>query len=151
MHRAAGDDHGKAGDGSLDVMIRVEINQHDAEGKTMGYGMQIPALRCHHPTAANIVKEVLAENKKGEEEILGERGAVCGQGLVNGDSGVVVIDHEGEKVGERKEELAGVPSMAELTAVRTGYSDQATQTSPKKEEFNLGPSPKKEEISLAAL
>lgn len=119
----------------------------------MGYGMQIPALRCSQSTATIIVNEVLAENKKGEE-ILGERGGVNGQGFVNGDSGVAgiaVIDHEGVKREERGEELDGVPSMAELTTVRTNYSDQGTQTSPKKEDFTSSQSSKKEEISLAAL
>ena len=31
--------------GGLDVSIRVEIDQHDSEGKTEGYGFTIPALR----------------------------------------------------------------------------------------------------------
>ncbi|RAL63865.1 hypothetical protein DID88_003508 [Monilinia fructigena] len=37
--------HGKSGDGSLDVVIRVEIDQHDREGKTWGYGMTVPILK----------------------------------------------------------------------------------------------------------
>ncbi|KAF7896042.1 hypothetical protein EAF00_006057 [Botryotinia globosa] len=37
--------HGKSGDGSLDVVVRVEIDQHDAEGKTRAYGMSVPVLR----------------------------------------------------------------------------------------------------------
>ncbi|ESZ96425.1 hypothetical protein SBOR_3157 [Sclerotinia borealis F-4128] len=37
--------HGKSADGSLDVVIRVEIDQHDPEGKTRGYGMSVPVLR----------------------------------------------------------------------------------------------------------
>ncbi|KAI9644582.1 hypothetical protein NHQ30_006603 [Ciborinia camelliae] len=45
-HKAAtAEQHGKSGDGSLDVMVRVEINQHDQEGRTRGYGMSIPLLR----------------------------------------------------------------------------------------------------------
>ncbi|PVH77969.1 hypothetical protein DL98DRAFT_636663 [Cadophora sp. DSE1049] len=43
--RAASDRHGMAGDGSLDVCIRVEKNQHDAEGRTQTYGMWVPALK----------------------------------------------------------------------------------------------------------
>ncbi|KAA8566871.1 hypothetical protein EYC84_009970 [Monilinia fructicola] len=37
--------HGKSGDGSLDVVIRVEIDQHDREGRTRGYGMTVPVLK----------------------------------------------------------------------------------------------------------
>lgn len=45
-HKAAvAEHHGKSGDGSLDVVIRVEINQHDGEGRTRGYGMSVPVLR----------------------------------------------------------------------------------------------------------
>ncbi|TAQ87916.1 hypothetical protein B7494_g3755 [Chlorociboria aeruginascens] len=44
-HKAAdSEQHGQATDGSLDVCIRVEINQHDEEGKTRAYGMTIPQL-----------------------------------------------------------------------------------------------------------
>lgn len=44
-HKAANvDTHGKESDGSLDVCIRVEKDQHDAEGKTELYGMTVPAL-----------------------------------------------------------------------------------------------------------
>ncbi|KJR89915.1 transcription factor btf3 [Sporothrix schenckii 1099-18] len=43
-HRAASDLHGKGNDGSLDVCIRVEIDQHDPEGKTEPYGLTIPPL-----------------------------------------------------------------------------------------------------------
>ncbi|TVY75958.1 Uncharacterized protein LSUE1_G004744 [Lachnellula suecica] len=45
MHKAADSaKHGADNDGSLDVCIRVEIDQHDAEGKTRAYGMTIPTL-----------------------------------------------------------------------------------------------------------
>lgn len=37
--------HGTGTDGSLDVMIRVEMDQHDKAGKTQGYGMTIPRLQ----------------------------------------------------------------------------------------------------------
>lgn len=44
-HRAAQDgEHGRDNDGSLDICIRVEINQHDREGSTQNYGLTIPAL-----------------------------------------------------------------------------------------------------------
>lgn len=49
-HRAATSQHGKAHDGSLDVCIRVEIDQHDAEGKTQGYGLTVPLLEYSAPT-----------------------------------------------------------------------------------------------------
>ena len=44
-HKAADiEHHGKANDGGLDVMIRVEKDQHDKAGTTLGYGMSIPRL-----------------------------------------------------------------------------------------------------------
>lgn len=44
-HRAARDaEHGRYNDGSLDICIRVEVNQHDAEGRTENYGLSVPAL-----------------------------------------------------------------------------------------------------------
>jgi hypothetical protein len=41
--------HGQDADGSLDVCIRVEIDQHDATGKTEPYGMTIPTLSYDGP------------------------------------------------------------------------------------------------------
>ena len=50
-HKAANSaTHGTDTDGSLDVMIRVEMDQHDKAGKTLGYGMTIP--RLHYDGAA---------------------------------------------------------------------------------------------------
>ena len=50
-HKAADSaTHGADSDGSLDVMIRVEMDQHDKMGKTQGYGMTIP--RLHYEGAA---------------------------------------------------------------------------------------------------
>lgn len=44
-HRAAqAAEHGRDNDGSLDICIRVEIDQHDAEGRTESYGLTVPAL-----------------------------------------------------------------------------------------------------------
>ncbi|RSL50798.1 hypothetical protein CEP54_011749 [Fusarium duplospermum] len=36
--------HGKGNDGTLDVCINVEINQHDPEGRTDMYGLTVPLL-----------------------------------------------------------------------------------------------------------
>lgn len=44
-HKAAADEtHGRGSDGSLDCRIFVEIDQHDPEGRTLPYGLTIPAL-----------------------------------------------------------------------------------------------------------
>ncbi|KAL2067156.1 hypothetical protein VTL71DRAFT_1580 [Oculimacula yallundae] len=44
-HKAADSaTHGTYADGSLDVCIRVEKDQHDSDGKTQSYGMTIPTL-----------------------------------------------------------------------------------------------------------
>ncbi|RDL42095.1 uncharacterized protein BP5553_02074 [Venustampulla echinocandica] len=44
-HKAADyEKHGKDSDSSLDVCIRVEIDQHDPEGTTQPYGLTIPLL-----------------------------------------------------------------------------------------------------------
>jgi len=49
-HKAADmNEHGKGHDGSLDVCIRVEIDQHDPEGRTEGYGLTIPILDYKKP------------------------------------------------------------------------------------------------------
>lgn len=49
-HKAADmNEHGKGHDGSLDVCIRVEIDQHDPEGRTEGYGVTIPVLDYKKP------------------------------------------------------------------------------------------------------
>lgn len=45
-HVAASGVHRGTLQGGLDVCIRVEIDQHDREGKTEGYGFSIPALRA---------------------------------------------------------------------------------------------------------
>ncbi|TQS35312.1 hypothetical protein Golomagni_04272 [Golovinomyces magnicellulatus] len=54
LHKAANPElNGKGADGSIDVCIRVEINQHDREGRTRSYGMTIPVLskgQCHEPS-----------------------------------------------------------------------------------------------------
>ncbi|KAF4980738.1 hypothetical protein FZEAL_3323 [Fusarium zealandicum] len=44
-HKAASrQTHGTGNDGTLDVCINVEINQHDAEGRTEMYGLTVPLL-----------------------------------------------------------------------------------------------------------
>ncbi|EGY21779.1 hypothetical protein HYQ45_016773 [Verticillium longisporum] len=49
LHRAASAAHGRLNDGSLDIVIRVEIDQHDKEGKTDGYGLTVPLLHYTRP------------------------------------------------------------------------------------------------------
>jgi PhoD related phosphatase len=49
-HKAATiEHHGNDKDGSLDICIRVEIDQHDATGQTEPYGMTIPPLTYNGP------------------------------------------------------------------------------------------------------
>ncbi len=44
-HKAAAEEtHGRGTDGSLDCCIRVEVDQHDPEGRTLPYGLTIPVL-----------------------------------------------------------------------------------------------------------
>ncbi|KAL2756881.1 hypothetical protein ACRALDRAFT_2121341 [Sodiomyces alcalophilus JCM 7366] len=50
-HKAASAAHGRGNDGSLDVCIRVEIDQGDREGRTDGYGLSVPVLHYTKPTA----------------------------------------------------------------------------------------------------
>lgn len=52
-HKAASDhEHGRSDDGSLDICFRVEVNQHDAEGRTESYGLSVPALTVAGSAAA---------------------------------------------------------------------------------------------------
>ncbi|KAK1597923.1 uncharacterized protein LY79DRAFT_322091 [Colletotrichum navitas] len=44
-HKAAGQQHGTGNDGSLDICIRVEIDQSNREGITEGYGVTVPQLK----------------------------------------------------------------------------------------------------------
>jgi hypothetical protein len=56
-HKAADmEKHGKGSDGSLDVCIRVEMDQHDPEGKTQLYGMTIPILK-YDGAAENVMRK----------------------------------------------------------------------------------------------
>lgn len=89
LHRAAGENHGMAGDGSLDVMIRVEIDQHDREGTTMGYGLQIPLLNYHASMAP--VTEDLAESEQNGDESVATSALFANHREANGDSGVAGI------------------------------------------------------------
>ncbi|RYP70402.1 hypothetical protein DL771_005523 [Monosporascus sp. 5C6A] len=44
-HKAASPEtHGRGNDGSLDCCIRVEVDQHDPDGRTEPYGLTIPVL-----------------------------------------------------------------------------------------------------------
>lgn len=54
-HRAASPtEHGRGNDGSLDVCIRVEIDQHDRNGRTEYYGLSVPALDYKKPAPPSI-------------------------------------------------------------------------------------------------
>ncbi|KAJ4150722.1 hypothetical protein LMH87_011459 [Akanthomyces muscarius] len=44
-HKAASDAFGQGNDGSLDIRINVEKDQHNAEGPTQAYGLTVPLLR----------------------------------------------------------------------------------------------------------
>jgi len=49
-HKAADpSQHGRGSDGSLDVCIRIEIDQHDRSGRTEPYGLTIPTLEYSGP------------------------------------------------------------------------------------------------------
>ncbi|KAK0730465.1 hypothetical protein B0H67DRAFT_652421 [Lasiosphaeris hirsuta] len=54
-HKAASPtEHGKGSDGGLDVCILVEMDQHDQEGRTQGYGMTIPILDYRGPKPPSV-------------------------------------------------------------------------------------------------
>lgn len=44
-HKAATKQHGTGNDGSLDICIRVEVDQHNPDGITEGYGLTVPVLK----------------------------------------------------------------------------------------------------------
>lgn len=48
-HKSASDAHGRGNDGSLDIRINVEIDQHSAEGETEAYGLSVPVLSYEKP------------------------------------------------------------------------------------------------------
>ncbi|KAG6017207.1 hypothetical protein E4U54_008046 [Claviceps lovelessii] len=50
-HASASDAHGRRNDGSLDIRINVEIDQHSAEGKTQAYGLSVPQLHYERPVS----------------------------------------------------------------------------------------------------
>jgi len=118
MHRAAGERHGTAGDGSLDVMIRVEVNQHDKSGKTIGYGLQIPLLRNKSSISPLITKsdEILVESKPTVEKSVntaqtGENSHTNGDaknGTFGGDSNTVPFQNtSGHAHDTRNAAMAG--------------------------------------------
>lgn len=54
-HKAASPaEQGRGNDGGLDVCIRVEINQHDRDGRTESYGLTVPALDYRAPAPASV-------------------------------------------------------------------------------------------------
>ncbi|KAK4648642.1 uncharacterized protein QC761_112010 [Podospora bellae-mahoneyi] len=58
-HKAAiPGEHGTGSDGGLDVVIQVEIDQHDGKGRTEGYGLTIPALDYRGKKPASVVGSV---------------------------------------------------------------------------------------------
>ncbi|KAG9232081.1 hypothetical protein BJ875DRAFT_467778 [Amylocarpus encephaloides] len=65
-HKAASiERHGKDTDGSLDVCIRVEIDQHDADGKTEPYGMTVPLLEYTGPPLRPTSKRYARSHQSG--------------------------------------------------------------------------------------
>ncbi|ROT39828.1 hypothetical protein SODALDRAFT_331953 [Sodiomyces alkalinus F11] len=64
-HKAASAAHGRGNDGGLDVCIQVEIDQHDKEGRTDGYGLTVPLLHCTKPTG--LVVEPFPEQQEPHE------------------------------------------------------------------------------------
>jgi hypothetical protein len=50
-HKAAGEEHSKGNDGSLDVCFFVEAHVGDVDGHTEGYGLTVPCLTYPPPTA----------------------------------------------------------------------------------------------------
>lgn len=64
-HKAASfEQHGRGNDGSLDVMILVEIDQHDRQGRTEPYGLTIPALD-YRPSTARTARSAGAHASNG--------------------------------------------------------------------------------------
>ncbi|KAG6001419.1 hypothetical protein E4U21_004339 [Claviceps maximensis] len=50
-HASASNAHGRRNDGSLDIRINVEIDQHNAEGQTEPYGLSVPQLHYERPAS----------------------------------------------------------------------------------------------------
>jgi hypothetical protein len=73
-NRAASTNHGRAGDGSLDVSIRVEKDQHDSTGQTLSYGMWIPQLKTGNeiPTVPR-VRDIASIFETHRQDALRER------------------------------------------------------------------------------
>ncbi|KAI3548644.1 hypothetical protein CSPX01_03073 [Colletotrichum filicis] len=66
-HKAAGKQHGTGNDGSLDICIRVEIDQHNREGLTEGYGVTVPQLKyTSQPVPVEPFPAQERENGQGE-------------------------------------------------------------------------------------
>ncbi|KAL5888474.1 hypothetical protein ACKVWC_003738 [Pyricularia oryzae] len=91
-HRAATAKHGTATDGSLDVCIRVEIDNSDKKGTTQSYGLSIPVLDfdaaqpAHRRTLAEAAKAAVSAGHTdtaadGKQKT--EKGALAGQ--INGN------------------------------------------------------------------
>ncbi|KAI9172128.1 hypothetical protein HJFPF1_01621 [Paramyrothecium foliicola] len=67
-HSAATQDgHGCGNDGSLDICINVEIDQHNRDGHTQGYGFTVPILDYRKPpTPAASLAATSATSRAGE-------------------------------------------------------------------------------------
>jgi hypothetical protein len=52
-HKSASGSHGCGNDGSLDIRINVELDQHSAEGETQPYGLTVPLLQYEKPATPN--------------------------------------------------------------------------------------------------
>jgi len=68
-HKAASSQHGKGTDGSLDICIRVEIDQHDAQGKTQGYGLTVPVLRYVARPASSSASSSSSQSGQSENQV----------------------------------------------------------------------------------
>lgn len=83
-HRAASvESHGRLNDGSLDVRINVEIDPHNSQGLTEGYGLTVPHLEYRKPaTPASVVDASAApaaSTQHGQNGKYGENGQTQSQ------------------------------------------------------------------------
>ncbi|KAG5923333.1 hypothetical protein E4U42_004989 [Claviceps africana] len=60
QHASASAAHGRRNDGSLDIRINVEVDQHNPEGLTEAYGLSVPPLRCEGPASTGSAAPVVS-------------------------------------------------------------------------------------------
>jgi len=70
-HKASSPAHGTGCDGSIDVCIRVEIDQSDPEGRTEGYGLTIPVLEYKGPKPPSVAPPRSAAGSRSESSVSG--------------------------------------------------------------------------------